>query len=102
MDGLGRRPDPKKIEQLKEWPIPKDAAALNSFLCFVNYLRSHMRPEWVEWEGVLRPFRKKGVDFAGLWANDPKYEAAFLEIRLALSEDVVLVPVDYEAAANPA
>jgi hypothetical protein len=36
LDGEGRRPQPKKIEQLKNWPEPVDQAAVNSFLCFVN------------------------------------------------------------------
>ena len=39
LDGEGRRPQAKKVEQLVNWPLPVDAAAVNSFLCFVNYLR---------------------------------------------------------------
>ena len=77
LDGQGRRLDPKKVDQLKQWPVPEDQASLNSFLCFVSYLRSHMRPEWVEWELVLRPFRRKGVDFRALWGSDPRYQEAF-------------------------
>ena len=59
-----------------------------------------MNPEWVEWERVLRVFRKKGCDF-GAWHKDPKYRNAFLKIRTALSSDTVLVHIDYEAAASP-
>ena len=101
LNGSGRRLDPKKVEQLRNWPVPRDQPALVSFLCFVNYLRTHMRPDWVEWESVLRPFRKKNVDFAALWASSPQYEEAFKKIREAVAEDVVLAHPDYEAAAKP-
>jgi len=101
LDGVGQRLDPKKVEQLRKWPIPRDQAALVSFLCFVNYLRSHMRPGWTDWEATLRPFRKKGVDFQELWNSDKVYQESFEKIREAASEDVVLVHPDYEAAARP-
>ena len=38
-NGKGRRPNPKKVQQLEQWPEPKDQAALTSFLAFANYLR---------------------------------------------------------------
>jgi hypothetical protein len=101
-DGEGRRAQPKKVKQLSEWPLPQSAEAVNSFLCFVNYLREYMAPEWIKWEQVLRPFRKKGVEFAKAWGSDKKYEDAFLKIRAMLSERTVLSHMDYEAAANPA
>ena len=63
-------------------------------MCFVNYLREFMNPEWVEWERVLRAFRKKGCDF-GIWYKDPKYREAFLKIRSALNADTVLIHIDY-------
>ena len=100
-DGVGRRPEPKKVRQLEEWPEPKDAPALSSFLCFVNYLREHLAPDWIKHEETLRPFRKKGVDFPTLWNSSPKYREAFRAIREAVAKDAVLYHVDYEAAAHP-
>ena len=97
----GRRAQPRKIQQLTEWPIPTSAAAVNSFLCFVNYLRDYMDPEWVKHELTLRPFRKKEVRFEPLWSSDPKYEASFRAIRTMLSEGATLTHIDYEAAARP-
>ena len=44
LDGDGRRPQPKKIEQLKNWPEPVDQSAVNSFPCFVNDLRDICPP----------------------------------------------------------
>jgi hypothetical protein len=98
-DGQGRRAQPRKIEQLEQWPIPKTTDSVNSFLCFVNYLREYMNPEWVSWELVLRPFRKKDCDYHATW--NLKCEEAFLKIRTALSRDVVLNHMDHWAAAHP-
>ncbi len=39
LDGKGRSVPAKKIEQLRNWPEPHDAAAVNSFMPFANYLR---------------------------------------------------------------
>ena len=97
----GRRAAPKKIDQLEKWPTPRNCQQLNSFLCFVNYLREYMDPKWIKYETMLSPFRKKGMDFDALWSSDAKYEEAFNEIRLCLSRDVVLLHPDYNAAARP-
>jgi hypothetical protein len=99
-DAEGRRVQPRKVEQLAQWPEPRSAEAVNSFLCFVNYLREYMDPQWIEWELVLRPFRKKNADFS-VWHSDPKYREAFLKIRQGLTEKAILVHIDFEAAANP-
>ena len=62
-----------------------------------------MSPDWIKWEQILRPFRKKGVNFDEVvWHSDKKYLEAFLSIRAMLSERTVLSHMDYEAAANPA
>ena len=34
----GVKHDPKKVEAIHNWPIPKDITQLQSFLCAVNYL----------------------------------------------------------------
>ena len=90
-----------KVEQLENWPEPVDQAAVNSFLCFVNYLREYLPPTWVEHEQTLRPFRKKGVDFQRLWNSDTKYRQAFLTIRTMLSKHCIVSFCDYEAASKP-
>merc|ERR1712217_1019048 len=97
----GRRPQPKKIEQLRNWPLPVDQAAVNSFLCFVNYLREYLPPDWVKHEQTLRPFRKKGCEFKKLWDSDKKYKEAFFKIRGMLENHVVIRHVDHVAASRP-
>ena len=69
----------KKVLQLEEWPEPTEAADVASFLAFVNYLREFMDPEWVKYEAILSPFRKKDCDFDGLWNGKEadKYKDAF-------------------------
>jgi len=98
--GFGKRAMPKKIEQLEQWPIPKSGQALNSFLCFVNYLRDYMDPEWTKYEATLAPFRKKDCDFSK-FGSDGKYVGAFKSIRTMLSRKAVLMHPDYIAASVP-
>ena len=98
-DGAGKRAQPKKIEQLNQWPVPDHSDGVNSFLCFVNYLREYMDPQWTEWERVLKPFRKKGCEFHKVWKKE--HLEAFLKIRKSLSETVVLRHMDFDAAAHP-
>jgi len=97
---FGPRAMEKKIEQLENWPVPTSDQALSSFLCFVNYLREYMDPEWIKHEATLSPFRKKGTDF-GTFQKDAKYEFAFREIRKMLSKAAILHHPDYVAASVP-
>ena len=71
-----------------------------SFLCFVKYCNEKKEPSGIAVEVVLRPFRKRGADFS-VWCTDAKYREAFLNIRTGLSERVVLVHIDHDAAAKP-
>ena len=86
---------------MRNWPEPVDQAAVNSFLCFVNYLREYLPPDWVKHEQTLRPFRKKGCDFKKLWGSDPKFLTAFRAIRTMMVDSAVIHHVDYTAASRP-
>ena len=97
---MGRKPAPKKVDQLEKWPEPEDPDDVNSFLAFVNYLREFMDPESVKHERFLAPHQKKMRYFKKLWQK-PQREA-FEKIRTMLARDAVLRHVDYRAAARPA
>ena len=64
--------------------MPQSAEAVDTSLCFGKYLREYMAPEWILWERVLRPFRKKGIEFAKVGGSHKKYEDAFLRIGTML------------------
>ena len=73
-DKDGRRPMPKKVTQIINWPEPKEMHDLVSFLAFVNYLREYMDPSWIKYEAVFAPLRKKEAkkDFPRAWAEGGK------------------------------
>jgi len=101
VDGEGRRPQLKKVEQLRNWPEPVDQAALVSFLCFVNYLREYLPPDWVKCEQALKPLRKKDCDFKRMWNQDASFKKAFEDIRGMLMDNVVVYHIDHVAASRP-
>jgi hypothetical protein len=37
------RPDPEKLQIIKDWPVPKDVKQLQSFLGLANYFNKHVR-----------------------------------------------------------
>ena len=111
-DKDGRRPMPKKVTQIINWPEPRESHDLVSFLAFVNYLREYMNPIWVKYEAVFAPLRKKEAkkDFAKAWADGGKamvggatctYKEAFERTRQLLHAGAVLKHIDYVAAMVP-
>ena len=96
----GRRPDPKKVSQLKDWPSPKSCADIMSFLAFANYLRMYLGPRFVDKSMPLRKYTKKGSDFS-MYAHDAEAQKAFQDIKGILVERAVLYAPDWEAAAYP-
>ena len=60
----GRRVDPKKVQQLQDWPEYKCAKDIGSHLAFANYLREFFGPDFSEKVKPLRYYQKKDADFA--------------------------------------
>ena len=54
----GIKPDPKKVETIKKWPIPQSVTELQSFLGSVNYL-SHFIPGLSQLRKPLQALIKK-------------------------------------------
>ena len=72
----GRRPDPKKVEQLKAWPEYREKEDIASHLAFCNYLREFFGPDYNDQTKPFWLYLKKGADFKGGWPTDEVAHAA--------------------------
>jgi hypothetical protein len=59
VDKRGIRPDPKKIEAVQTWPVPKNVHDVRSFLDLVNYFRKFIE-HYSEIAGASYESDKKG------------------------------------------
>ena len=55
----GRRPDPKKIEQLRNWPEYNSCEAIHSHYAFCNYLQEFYGPEFVQKTKPVTQYMKR-------------------------------------------
>ena len=72
----GVRPNPKFLQGLRDFPIPKSAQELRSFLGMVNQIASY-RPDIARHTGVLQALLRKNVAFQ--WLEE--HQTAFDKIR---------------------
>ena len=82
--------DPKKVEVVENWPVPKTVKAVRSFLGFCNYYRRFVK----DFAGIASPLSslmKKKVPF--IW-ND-ECQTAFDRLRKELITAPVLEFPDY-------
>ena len=96
----GRRADPKKIAQLRNWPEYQSSADINSHLAFANYLQEFLGPDYNDRPQELRKYLKKGADFSR-YAEDVAAKEARVWLVNAVLEHCVLVVPDWKAAARP-
>ena len=85
---VGRRGlecDPKKIEDVKSWPVPDCLKSIRQFLGFVGYCRRFI-PKFADIATPLVYLTGKDVPF--VW--DSSCSAAFREIRAALIDAPIL------------
>lgn len=89
----GIEKDPKKICELKTWPIPKTRLDLHKFLGFVNYL-SKFEPNFAQKSGPLyKKLYQFELDETG---KETKFTFSeenlkvFDELRICMSKDIVL------------
>ena len=59
----GIEPDSKKVEQIRTWPVPKDAKQVRRFLGLVRYLALFL-PRLAEYTSVLTPLTTKDAERA--------------------------------------
>ena len=82
-DGL--QPDPSKVSQVKNWPVPTNLTELQSFLGAVNYLQRFM-PHLASLREPLGSLLKKDVEY--IWTSH--HQKAFELIKNCISESTVL------------
>ena len=93
----GIETDPKKIEAIKNWPVPRTVHDVRSFLGFTNYYRKFV----YKYAHKARPLNKlisgenaKKKNRKVEWT--PEHEATFQELKTACSETPVLAYANYK------
>jgi transposase InsO family protein len=86
----GIQPDPEKVQAVRCFPRPTNVRGVKGFIGLSSYYRKFI-PKYSERAEPLRRLEKKGVPF--IWG--PEQEAAFEDLRLVLSTDVILAYPDF-------
>jgi hypothetical protein len=86
----GIRPDPKKIESIKEYPIPKTVRDIRAFLGLAGYYRRHV-PNFANLAKPLTSLTKKETPF--VWTGEQ--QTAFEELKQILSTEPLLIYPDF-------
>ncbi|XP_071477891.1 uncharacterized protein [Diadema antillarum] len=81
----GIRPDPKKVEDVRQMPTPQDKDDLQRSLGFFTYLAPYI-PNYAERSSILRDLLKKDVPF--LWQED--HQHAFDDLKQAITSESCL------------
>ena len=90
ISGQGVQTDPKKIETMKDWPIPKNLKALKGFLGLTSYYRKFIKG-YGQIAAPLTTLLKKN---AFEWTD--KAEKAFEKLKEAISQPPVLALPDFK------
>jgi len=89
----GIKVNPKKIEVVKDWPIPKDVKQIRQFLGLTNYFRRFIQG-YSSLTAPLMDLTRKSVDFQSAWTKD--HEQIFNQLKEALTSAPVLILPDFE------
>ena len=81
----GIKPDPKKVEAIKKWPVPQNVTELQSFLGSVNYL-SHFIAGLSQFCKPLQALIKKNSEY--IWTA--VHDKAFQDLKDMVSEDCLI------------
>ena len=85
----GIKPDPAKIQALKDFPAPENVSSLRSFLGLAQQLGSFI-PDLSQMTYSLRELLKKDV----VWQWLPEHDQDFEEIKKLLTSEMVIQPFD--------
>jgi len=94
----GLSPCPKKLFQIRSWPLPQTKEELNSFVCVVRYLGlfTSVLPDVA---ARLKPYELGKVPFAD-FARDDQAPEAFHALKALISDEAVPTEPDFGRAAN--
>ena len=87
----GVKPDPKKVEAIKDFPSPKDVTGVRSFLGLANQLGQFL-PDLSQATSHIRGLLKKNTAFNWL----PEHEVEFNEVKKLLTSDMVVSFFDHK------
>ena len=85
LDKTGIRPDPKKLEAVRDWERPKTVTQVRSFTAFCNYYRKFVK-NFAEVAKPLYRLTSKGVKFT--WEKE--HEDAFQLLKTRLLQAPIL------------
>ena len=81
--------DPKKIEAVKEWAVPKTKKELQAFIGFLNYYRRFIK----DFSKIARPLHLLTGNKPFVWVKEQ--QEAFVRLKEALcSRPVLYLPSD--------
>ncbi|CAH2090167.1 unnamed protein product [Euphydryas editha] len=86
----GVKPNPEKVRAVTEYPIPKSARDIKSFLCLVSYYRRFI-PEFSKIAKPLTSLLKKDVPFK--WENP--HQLSFETLKVKLTSAPLLIYPDF-------
>ena len=81
----GIKPDPRKVETIKKWPVPQNVTELQLFLGSVNYL-SRFIPGLGQLRKPLQVLVKKNSEF--VWTT--VHDKSFQDLKDMVSEDCLI------------
>ena len=84
VDEQGIRPQPKKVEAIKNMPPPTNIQEVRRFLGMVGFHRT-MIPDYASYSSQLSDLTRKYAR----WTWEPHHQAAFDHLRTILAEDVI-------------
>jgi hypothetical protein len=88
----GIRPDPKMVEVVQNWPVPKNVHEVRSFLGLANYFRRFIS----HYPEVAAPFTNP-TKKSHMWAWTGKCQEAFEKLKHFLTEASLLrTPYEYK------
>ena len=96
VDAEGMHPNPSKLFQIKNWPVPTNREDLVSFVHVVRYLQCYTS-ELQNVAAPLKAYELKEKPFSE-FSSDAEALAAFEALKTVVSDKAVLTRPDYDAA----